>query len=382
MEKANRSNHSDSQVRSDLQELGFSIEKIIETVKDEMSLEKAVEALLAAQGSNRGNSSQQQGSSSSSSNISKVFCTVMQDFYPSSECLRINCKCSHSFSVEALVGHIRSNLLNDEQPVIPACPMANLGKTGDESRCDYAMSEQDVESILDAGLSRGLIESASAQAVWAKAKELYLARVHRLNGHIRCISCPGLNNEGVWFELSTNTSRRRRRLPREEATSSSSSSSSSSSTNPRRGQRITCPVCGTEFCSHCNATPYHYHCDCDALVGHLQAWIDWSEPGGRRDAFIAEDKALQKVIAENSKKREAEEAELRKTLETLKADELYKEKQCRLCPACGSIIERVLSPLPISHITQRPNAENALSGVRMRQYGVRGWKPEGLRETI
>ena len=91
---------------------------------------------------------------------------------------------------------------------------------------------------------------------------------------------------------------------------------------------------------------------------------------------------MQKVIAENSKKREAEEAELRKTLETLKADELYKEKQCRLCPACGSIIERVLSPLPISHISQRPNAENALSGVRMRQYGVRGWKPEGLRETI
>lgn len=310
-----------------LRELGFSMEDIINTVKDEKNLEEAVETLLACKALS--NSSMQRGtSSSSSSNTDKVFCAVMQDSYPSSECLRINCKCSHRFSVEALIGHVRSSLLNSEQPVIPACPMANIGKMGDYNRCDYAMFEQDVETILDLGLAKGLIESAGAQAVWSKAKELYLAQAHRLNGHIRCISCPGLNNEGVWFELATSNSRRSTQL-------------SGGAAPSRRGQRITCPVCGTEFCSNCNGTPYHFHCDCDALLGHLQAWMDWAKPGGRRDTFIAEDKALQEVIAQNTKKREAEEAELRKALEALQADELYKEKNCRLCPKCSRIIERV-----------------------------------------
>ena len=328
------SNDKDSLLTSQLRELGFSMEDIINTVKGEKNLEKAVETLLADKDSS--DSSMQRGtSSSSSSNTSTVFCPVMQDSYPSSECLRINCKCSHRFSVEALIGHVRSALLNSEHPVIPACPMANIGKLGDHNRCDYAMLEQDVESVLDSGLSKGLIESAVAQAVWSKAKELYLAQAHRLNGHIRCVSCPGLNNEGVWFELAKNNSRRNQPLSEGVAAAAAAAAPS------RRGQRITCPVCATEFCSGCNGTPYHFHCDCDALVGHLQAWMDWAKPGGRRDEYVAEDKALQEVIAQNAKKREAEEAELRKSLETLQADERYKESNCRLCPKCRSIIERV-----------------------------------------
>eukprot|EP01035_Chromulina_nebulosa_P010253 gene10253-13789_t len=61
----------------------------------------------------------------------------------------------------------------------------------------------------------------------------------------------------------------------------------------------------------------------------------------RRTERYIRDKALQEVIAQNTKKREAEEAELRKALEALQADELYKEKNCRLCPKCSRIIERV-----------------------------------------
>ena len=182
-------------------------------------------------------------------------------------------------------------------------------------KCNYTLSEDDVEEILDIAFSQQLIEIKDARRICNIVKDLHLVNAHRLNNHVRCVSCTGSNKEGVWFEKPKGTN--------------------------QRFFKISCPVCQTDFCSECNKTPYHFGCDCDSVVSYAEKWLEWISPNGIRDQFVKEQSETSASFKESMQQYESQrkqrEEEVRLTqsnLENLRTDEVFKESFCRICPHC------------------------------------------------
>ena len=134
--------------------------------------------------------------------------------------------------------------------------------------------------------------------------------------------------------------------------------------DPNERFRVNCPVCGHEFCSLCNQT-YHYRTQCQQLPQITQRWFFWCQTGricfivsiskvsflcyclerarylaqrAQQDAQYAAQLAdFNRRSAENEKRNR----ELRGRYEELINDERYKADNCRLCPSCGRVIQRL-----------------------------------------
>jgi len=102
----------------------------------------------------------------------------------------------------------------------------------------------------------------------------------------------------------------------------------------RDRRRYVCPCGTTPFCTACRQAPYHYHGSCVDVQLLRQRWLDWVS-GGREDyhglarrteTYEGQVLALQEAAARHRE---------------LEADEMWKAKQCRLCPKCKRPVQKI-----------------------------------------
>ena len=88
--------------------------------------------------------------------------------------------------------------------------------------------------------------------------------------------------------------------------------------------RVVCGRCGTEFCSQCKETPYHYGTSCSEARAVREAW----------SRFLLE-------ATEMSPEALDEQRDRVRRFEQLRADEELKARECVLCAKCRRPIQRV-----------------------------------------
>eukprot|EP00981_Chlorochromonas_danica_P014594 scaffold8384_cov161-Ochromonas_danica.AAC.1 len=174
---------------------------------------------------------------------------------------------------------------------------------------------------------------------------LHENRSCRLAKHIRCPSCPKQDHLKVsWFN--------RENLPLKITPSSKESSKQASDRESKRYDpddlgrkydvgKLFCCSCQQSFCSHCRATPYHYKITCAAYDKQTEAWRKWKQED--ESSLLVEAMVLDNQLSEG----EAEEslrqikAVLNKQSQQLIQDEEYKTANCKLCPNCNRVVEKL-----------------------------------------
>lgn len=92
-------------------------------------------------------------------------------------------------------------------------------------------------------------------------------------------------------------------------------------------ERFSCPCGAPSFCTKCGETPYHFHADCKQVKELRQRWLAWMG-----DTQI------------RRKKRAEAYEELQKRMNAddhLRQDEIWKRDNCKLCPQCNRIVEKL-----------------------------------------
>ncbi|CAM4783822.1 unnamed protein product [Rotaria magnacalcarata] len=115
--------------------------------------------------------------------------------------------------------------------------------------------------------------------------------------------------------------------------------------NPNEHFRVTCQMCANEFCSFCNQQ-YHYRTVCEKIPVITERWFFWCNT--ERGRYLAErakqDANYAVQLAEYEKQHAASRQrneELRRRYETSVEDEKYKAQNCRYCPHCNRVVERM-----------------------------------------
>eukprot|EP00931_Biecheleriopsis_adriatica_P040478 TRINITY_DN2319_c0_g1_i1.p1 TRINITY_DN2319_c0_g1~~TRINITY_DN2319_c0_g1_i1.p1 ORF type:complete len:652 (+),score=65.17 TRINITY_DN2319_c0_g1_i1:65-1957(+) len=88
-----------------------------------------------------------------------------------------------------------------------------------------------------------------------------------------------------------------------------------------------CPCGAPSFCTKCGETPYHFHADCKQVNELRKRWFAW----------VGEARTFRKKQAEAY-------AELQKRMDAdfiLQRDEAWKMKNCKLCPQCNRVVEKL-----------------------------------------
>ena len=114
---------------------------------------------------------------------------------------------------------------------------------------------------------------------------------------------------------------------------------------PGEKERVTCSVCRAVFCSLCK-NQYHYKYECGQVQQAERAWLEWVTSGRRAylDQLAAADAEYEERISEFNEAREAHQREVEAALQRLREnenDEEWKAANCRCCPSCGRVINRV-----------------------------------------
>ncbi|CAF0760021.1 unnamed protein product [Adineta steineri] len=115
--------------------------------------------------------------------------------------------------------------------------------------------------------------------------------------------------------------------------------------DPNERFHVICQLCQKEFCSLCNQQ-YHYRTDCQQLILITERWFFWcnsergrylTERAGQDTDYAAR---LDEYEREQAKNRQRNE-ELRHRYDTAVEDENYKSRNCRHCPNCNRVVERM-----------------------------------------
>lgn len=92
-------------------------------------------------------------------------------------------------------------------------------------------------------------------------------------------------------------------------------------------EEFACPCGAPSFCVQCGETPYHYHADCKQVPFLRRRWLEWvSEARASRKKHQEALLALQKRI---------------ETDNDLARDEEWKTRNCRMCPNCGRLVQKI-----------------------------------------
>ncbi|CAM2721844.1 unnamed protein product [Rotaria socialis] len=115
--------------------------------------------------------------------------------------------------------------------------------------------------------------------------------------------------------------------------------------DPNERFRVVCPPCNKEFCSLCNQQ-YHYRTTCDQLPQITQRWFFWCQTERNRYLTMRaeQDTAYAAQLADFNRKNTENEnrnRDLRRRYEELMHDEKYKQENCRLCPSCKRVVQRL-----------------------------------------
>ncbi|CAF1319300.1 unnamed protein product [Adineta ricciae] len=115
--------------------------------------------------------------------------------------------------------------------------------------------------------------------------------------------------------------------------------------DPNERFKVNCPLCQHEFCSLCNQQ-YHYRTTCQQLPQITQRWFFWCQT--ERERYLRQraeqDTTYQVQLNEYNQKHKENDnrnRELRRRYDELLHDERYKAENCRLCPSCQRVVERI-----------------------------------------
>lgn len=98
--------------------------------------------------------------------------------------------------------------------------------------------------------------------------------------------------------------------------------------------RITCPACGLEFCSKCRMT-YHFRTSCEEVQALRLRYAEWIRNG--RAAYQGKIAVADKAMSAHESSMEA----ARKRYEELVKDEEFKAQNCRHCPHCSRVVQKL-----------------------------------------
>ncbi|CAF0999228.1 unnamed protein product [Didymodactylos carnosus] len=115
--------------------------------------------------------------------------------------------------------------------------------------------------------------------------------------------------------------------------------------NPEERFKVNCGLCNNEFCSLCNEQ-YHYRTNCQDVAQLTQRWYFWcqTERGNYLRQRAAADEKYQGQLNEYNRARDQNvkrNQELQHRYTELVADEQYKATNCRLCPKCRRVVQKI-----------------------------------------
>eukprot|EP00750_Incisomonas_marina_P029500 INCI7186.4.p1 GENE.INCI7186.4~~INCI7186.4.p1 ORF type:complete len:576 (+),score=95.25 INCI7186.4:291-2018(+) len=105
--------------------------------------------------------------------------------------------------------------------------------------------------------------------------------------------------------------------------------------DPGRPRCVACPNCALEFCTHCKAAPFHFRLTCMEIAPTTQTFHQWLSRD--RAAYFKRFKDME--LAESKFKAETQAAQER--AKESERDELWKAKNCKLCPHCKKVVHKV-----------------------------------------
>jgi hypothetical protein len=111
-------------------------------------------------------------------------------------------------------------------------------------------------------------------------------------------------------------------------------------------QCVQCKDCSTTFCPRCGGSPYHFNTECESVAVLRGEYSEWMTRG--RQLFLRQraemDASFRKQLQdyESDKARvEAEKKQLQLVAQQAAADEAYKAANCKNCPGCGRIVQKM-----------------------------------------
>lgn len=104
---------------------------------------------------------------------------------------------------------------------------------------------------------------------------------------------------------------------------------------PGAAEKATCEDCGFSFCTNC-LSPYHYRSTCAERHQLNDAWRNWVIQG-RAKYWTADEKMRKRAqkIARKEKRR------IEGILRVEAQDEQWKAENCRICPHCSRIVNKI-----------------------------------------
>jgi len=210
-----------------------------------------------------------------------AICSLCWDELPRAEMYTVDCASAHSFCIDCVRRMVEIAVKEGSRPSCPA--------DAEEGKCGYLLTEREVAQVCGKG------------EVWERFKQLLL-RIGLQSMH-GCVGCP-TPGCGNWLVVEA-----------------------------AEGERVRCPceACGSSFCSLCRG-PYHYGpWSCEKVQEFASTWAAWCLSSGRqqRIAEIEEEAFRQRAAY-------IKEKHLR-----FVADEQWKSKHLRHCPACNRLIQKV-----------------------------------------
>eukprot|EP00047_Mylnosiga_fluctuans_P003857 m.231340 g.231340 ORF g.231340 m.231340 type:complete len:618 (-) comp12199_c0_seq1:161-2014(-) len=200
--------------------------------------------------------------------------------------------CDHRFCFECLRHEVESKV---DENMIPSCP---------EPACRVQLPQRDAELVF--------IDSPSSPYV-PRIAQLYLNTILASSGAIPCPR-PGCKN--AFFPSA-----------------------------PGEKEKCVCGVCGMIFCSLCR-NDYHHDLSCEETRAIAARWDQWIQSG--REKYMRQ-RALQdgdwrRKLAEYETRKDKHSKEVQDAMQRRSEqgrDEQWKAQNCRHCPRCNRVIERM-----------------------------------------
>lgn len=241
------------------------------------------------------------------------------------------CDCKHMLSYETFFCKILADV---RDRCVPACPLNAI-----PNGCKYVLTQKETEDIIsnvmrNEELRASLVDDATfallelapdemlanGQRGW---KSQLVSRIYmdKIKSDGSFVECP-LEGCG-WFAEAPIISPR--------------------AANPN--VEVVCAKCGMRFCSGCRRL-YHYTTPCDHMLTFARQWAEWLEEGRPRalERLAMMDERFSAALREFNSRREQHAADMRnrkEQYEQMLADERWKEQNCKRCPHCRFVVNKL-----------------------------------------
>ena len=258
---------------------------------------------------------------------------ITGDLVPAREMYICDCDCQHMLSYVTFFCKIVSDV---RDRCVPACPLNAI-----PNGCQYLLTQKEAEDVIDAVMQNAALRAevvddsnmalldllpdqmlVNGSRGWRSqlVSTIYMNRVKTQGGFVECPS------EGCgWFVEP-----------------------------PARvagGQgvqdmvEIVCAKCRRRFCSKCRRV-FHQQVPCDEMLTHARQWAEWLEDGRPRalERMANDDERFRAALNAFNDARAQHEADMRNRQaqqEQMLADERWKESNCRRCPHCNFVINKL-----------------------------------------